>query len=158
MEQKLIKKIRNCKIAGLSEPWIYTLLNPFIHASNEQAGWNFHWDWNEAVQIILYKKGGHYDWHTDQKHAPIESSDINFHHKVRKLSLTLQLSDSSAYEGGNLEFRWLRDGKVVTKTLTGAREKGTIIIFPSFIWHRVTPVTKGERISLVNWSLGRPFS
>ena len=151
------KKIRNCKIASLNEQWIYSLLGPLINASNEQAGWNFHWDWNEAVQIILYEKGGHYDWHTDQSHTPTESADKNFHNKVRKLSLSLQLSDPDEYEGGNLEFRWLSHGKVVTKNLSEAREKGTVVVFPSFIWHRVTPVTRGERIALVNWSIGRPI-
>ncbi len=154
---KTNKKIRNCKIATLSEQWIYSLLDPLIHAGNEQAGWNFHWDWNEPVQVIRYKKGGHYDWHTDQSHTPAVSADKNFHDKTRKLSLSLQLTDSDAYQGGDLEFRWLSHGEVVTKTLTEAREKGTAVIFPSFIWHRVTPVTKGERISLVNWSIGRPI-
>ena len=83
--------------------------------------------------------------------------------KVRKLSVTCQLTDGSEYKGGELEFDFrdynpnMRDE---SKHLVQAKEilpKGSIIVFPSYLWHRVKPVTKGVRYSLVVWNLGHPF-
>ena len=77
--------------------------------------------------------------------------------------MTLRLTDGSEYEGGELEFDFrnydppLRDE---SKHLRQAKEilsKGSIIVFPSFVWHRVKPVRKGTRYSLVMWCLGYPF-
>jgi PKHD-type hydroxylase len=78
---------------------------------------------------------------------------------IRKLSVTVSLEDGNAYEGGNLEFdlRNREDSKSVILSAEQARDKGSIIVFPSFVWHRVTPVTKGTRYSLVIWSVGPPF-
>jgi PKHD-type hydroxylase len=77
---------------------------------------------------------------------------------VRKLSISVQLSDCSEYEGGELEFQ-PRDVQDPNHTIacTEAQTKGSIIIFPSYVWHRVKPVTKGTRYSLVIWNLGRPY-
>ena len=75
----------------------------------------------------------------------------------------MELTDSSEYRGGELEFDFrnydppMRDE---SKHLRQAKEilsKGSIIVFPSFLWHRVKPVTKGVRYSLVMWSVGGPF-
>jgi hypothetical protein len=83
--------------------------------------------------------------------------------RIRKLSMTCQLTDGSEYTGGELEFDFrnydphMRDE---AKHLRRAKEilpKGSIIVFPSFVWHRVKPVTSGTRYSLVVWHLGRPF-
>jgi PKHD-type hydroxylase len=148
---------RKSKIAWINEQWIYNLLNPFIHRANRNAGWNFQWDWNETSQFTIYGKGGYYEWHIDQT-DPIKDKNKNINGKIRKLSLTLQLTDSSQYEGGNLQFRWLGKGaKIKTETVKKVKDLGTIIIFPSFMFHRVTPITKGIRQSLVNWSLGKLF-
>ena len=83
--------------------------------------------------------------------------------KIRKLSVTCQLTDGSEYEGGELEFDFrdydpnIRDE---SKHLIKAKEvlpKGSIVVFPSHVWHRVKPVKKGTRYSLVLWNLGYPF-
>ena len=69
------------------------------------------------------------------------------------------MCDGSEYEGGDLEFD-LRDKSDSTsniQTTKIARKKGSIIVFPSFVWHRVTPVTQGTRYSLVIWNCGLPF-
>ena len=63
----------------------------------------------------------------------------------------MQLSDADSYEGGDLQFM------INNKTVTAPREKGTIIIFPSFVMHRVTPVIKGTRESIVGWVSGPPY-
>ena len=152
-----LKHGRKSTIAWITDPKIYNLLNPFIHRANKNAGWNFQWDWNEPSQFTVYNKGDYYGWHIDTK-PPKPSPNKNFNNKIRKLSLTLQLTDPSQYEGGNFQFKWLEDdAKIKTTTVNGARDLGTIIIFPSFLFHRVTPITKGTRQSLVNWSLGEVF-
>ena len=154
----IVKLGRKSKIAWIGEQWIYNLLNPFIHTANRNAGWNFQWDWNETSQFTIYGKGDYYGWHIDQSVIPKKDKNKNFNGKIRKLSLTLQLTDSSQYEGGNFQFRWLgKDAKIKTETVKKVRDLGTLIIFPSFMFHRITPITKGRRQSLVNWSLGKLF-
>jgi PKHD-type hydroxylase len=72
--------------------------------------------------------------------------------------MTLNLTDPSTYEGGDLEFNFqdtLNDKKVSFKE---SKLQGSITFFPSFVFHRVTPVTKGTRWSLVAWMLGRPYN
>jgi len=69
----------------------------------------------------------------------------------RKISITVQLSDPDEYEGGDFEFLI---GKEIIKL---PRKKGCAIVFPSYFLHRVTPVTKGTRKSLVLWGSGQPF-
>ena len=154
------KTKRNCKIAWMGEKWIYDIINPYLHAANKKAGWNFQWDWNEVSQFTIYEKDHHYGWHTDQGSKPYKSKSKNFDGKTRKLSLTLQLTDKIKYEGGDFQFMWLQgDKKDLLKVITvdDAKDIGTIIVFPSFIHHQVLPITKGKRESLVNWSVGKPF-
>jgi PKHD-type hydroxylase len=151
-------KLRDCYISWINDPWIYDILNPFIHAANKKAGWNFQWDWNESSQFTVYNKNQFYGWHCDQLSTPYNDTNTeNFNNKYRKLSLTLQLTSSSEYKGGDFQFKWFDYGKVKINQLKNGRELGTLIIFPSFLWHQVTPVTEGTRQSLVNWSIGKPF-
>ena len=76
--------------------------------------------------------------------------------KVRKLSVTCQLSDPNDYEGGNLELGELSEDMTL-KIYKAEKQKGSITVFPSFVYHRITPITKGTRYSLVVWNLGVPF-
>ena len=72
--------------------------------------------------------------------------------------MTVQLSNGKDYSGGELEFDLKNKKTGNTKQICKAgKEKGTIVVFPSFIWHRVRPVTKGKRMSLVMWNIGAPF-
>ncbi len=99
----------------------------------------------QEFQIAKYGPGDFYDYHMD--------ANINEGSSQRKLSITVQLSDSIDYVGGDFEFS--KDiGKLDQKKL---REKGTILVFPSFLYHRVTEVTKGERFSLVGWYEGNDW-
>mgnify|MGYP003142479459 FL=1 len=95
----------------------------------------------DAPMIMRYTKGGHYDWHVDTGNSVCH----------RKLSFTIQLSDSKDYEGGDVEFI---GSKVDTKAF---RQKGMCIIYPSFLPHRVTKVTKGTRNAIVGWIHGPTF-
>lgn len=97
-----------------------------------------------GCQIARYSSEvqGHYNWHIDLGTERFSR---------RKLSLTVQLSRAEDYEGGDLEFH--------LSGLDSARmrRQGTLIAFPSFHEHRITPVTRGERFSLVAWADGPPF-
>jgi len=79
--------------------------------------------------------------------------DKLFMKNVRKLSIVVQLTDENEYEGGDLELILGADDDTVKMT----RKKGKVIMFPSYIIHQVTPITKGQRHSLVGWITGKPF-
>jgi len=156
----LNKTRRDCKIAWINEQWIYEIINPFVHMANKEAGWNFQWDWNESSQFTVYEKGHYYGWHIDQVVLPLDHPNKNIKGKTRKLSLTLQLTDKTKYEGGDFQFKWIQNDKkdlLNIITVDDAKDIGTIIVFPSFIHHQVLPITKGKRESLVNWSIGKSF-
>ena len=157
-------KKRKSDIVWMNDHWIYKEIHPYIHQANRDAGWNFEWDFSENCQFTKYGVGQYYGWHCDSWNAPYNKpDDFNLHGKIRKLSVTISLNDPSEYEGGNLEFDfrnqvdWERNKKAKIKSCDEIRPQGSIIVFPSFVWHRVAPVTKGTRYSLVIWNLGRPF-
>lgn len=109
----------------------------------------FHFDLTgcyEPAQLTLYKAedGGHYDWHTD--------ANPKMQSVPRKLSMSLLLSNRSDFDGGNLEVKNDSDDLKVC-----AQERGRAWFFPSYTLHRVAPVTKGVRRSLVLWVGGPPF-
>jgi PKHD-type hydroxylase len=160
--KKYLKKLsqkRNSNIVWLNETWIYSVINEMVNTANVNAGWNFQWDYNEPCQFTIYKKGQHYDWHVDSYNEPYNRpDDQNIHGKIRKLSCVISLSNPKDYKGGNFLFQ-LNHGneKDEVYLCNEIKEKGSIIVFPSFIKHKVEPVTSGTRYSLVNWCLGRPF-
>jgi len=160
---KNMKRKRNSDLVWLDEPWIYKELHPYIHQANKNADWNFEWDRSEVCQFTKYKLNQYYDWHNDGWKKPYNRPNTSDHGKIRKLSMTLQLTDGSEYEGGELEFDFrnydphLREESKHLKKAKEILPKGSIIVFPSFVWHRVKPVTKGVRYSLVMWNLGYPF-
>ena len=89
-----------------------------------------------------------------------DEKDLNTYGKIRKLSVTVSLSDPSEYKGGELEFDFRNldpDKKRNVRKCKEILPKGSIVIFPSFCWHRVCPVKSGTRYSLVVWNLGRPY-
>ena len=98
---------------------------------------------NEMAQYTEYPEGGFYEWHVD--------NDVNCQHEppVRKISMTLLLSPESEFEGGDLEL--MSEGKVAKI------KQGHAVFFASFIRHRVKPVIRGRRQSLVMWFGGTPF-
>ena len=161
---KNLQKKRKSEVVWMNDKWIYKEIHPFIHRANKDSGWNFDWDFSESCQFTKYGVGQHYGWHCDSWDKPYDKpDDLNSHGKIRKLSVTVSLSDPSEYEGGNLEFDfrnqidWERNKKSKIKECTEIRPRGSIIVFPSFVWHRVNPVTRGTRYSLVIWNLGKPF-
>jgi PKHD-type hydroxylase len=98
---------------------------------------------NEGFQFTNYEApSGKYGKHVDR------STNL----AVRKLSISIQLTNSEEYEGGELK---LYDGEEEGTVMS--KEQGTLIIFPSYVLHEVMPVTKGERNSLVTWVTGKQF-
>jgi PKHD-type hydroxylase len=155
-------KIRDTENLVFATKWVYDLINPIINNINKQY-WNFQYDWNESIQYLHYKKGGHFTWHADQGLHPYDSktmnSHINYDGKIRKLSASIQLSDPKNYEGGTLEIEspWTDNctkHKIIKLNKPEHLKQGTVIIFPSYVNHRVIPVTKGKRDVLVCWFLG----
>ena len=107
--------------------------------------WNFdirYIDFSKDPPLVLkYGLNQKFDWHFD----------MSSQESTRKLSFTIQLSDSNDYKGGDLQFIHTEEHK------SKIRQKGDIIIFPSYVWHRVTPITEGKRHALVGWIHGPAF-
>jgi len=123
--------------------WVYKKITDLAIDANSKM-WNFDiWGFQDSLQYTTYdaKNEGHYDWHADC--GPNMSN--------RKLSVVLQLTDPSEYTGGDLQ---LNLGDRISSVNKG---KGIIAFFPSFILHRVSPLTSGHRRSLVTWLCGANF-
>lgn len=122
-----------------STTWLFDKLDQAVSALNRNYRFELQ-GFFEGVQVASYSGGGHYGWHMDVGQGAVST---------RKLSLSVQLSDERDYEGGELEFLVSGD--------CGPRRQGTLIAFPSFLVHRVRPVTRGTRWSLVSWVAGPSF-
>ena len=157
---KDVSKKRKSNIVWMNDRWIYNEIHPYIHTANKNAGWNFQWDFSESCQFTKYKLNQFYDWHCDSWSKPYNRpEEPDRHGKIRKLSVTVSLSDENDYEGGDFEFDFRNDdkGSNQPRLCKEIRPKGSVVVFPSFVWHRVKPVTSGTRYSLVIWNLGWPF-
>lgn len=123
--------------------WIYDRLTSIVATANREA---FHFaleGFEEAAQIARYHSGGFYDWHIDRGGRGLGQR--------RKLTISVQLSHSNAYEGGTLQIN--PAGRMIDVT----RARGAAVVFPAHILHQVTPVTMGQRHSLVIWTHGPNF-
>jgi PKHD-type hydroxylase len=122
--------------------WLYEKIADFVIEANDTL-WNFDISgYHDQFQYTTYYGGGgHYDWHTD-----VGPGMAN-----RKVSIVCQLTKPEEYTGGDLN---INGGRGI---LTAPRDYNTVIIFPSFVLHRVTPVLTGTRTSLVTWLAGPPL-
>jgi len=149
------KKVRDTTAAFSNDPYLYDLLCPFVHQANESAGWRYDLDWFESVQIARYKKNQHYAWHTDGGGDHFGAyPEGNSKGKVRKVSLVACLSNG--YVGGDLELA-LQEQEKENEILYPEMKVGDVIVFPSFVFHRSTSITKGTKYSVAMWCLGPPF-
>ena len=161
------KKIRNAKNAWLpSAHWIAGFLMHYVNLANIQ---NFNYDLitfdNQTLQYTSYEEGEYYSWHTDQSIDTYYMPESNFIHGVdernlktklalngelvRKLSFSLQLSDPSEYEGGELQILDECNGMYQVP-----KEQGLLVCFDSRAKHRVRKIKNGCRKSLVGWVVG----
>jgi PKHD-type hydroxylase len=122
--------------------WLYNRIETMVIEANQTWGFDLYSIRDSIQYTEYYEGGGHYDWHMDIGPFPINN---------RKISITIQLSDPNDYIGGDLEI-WTGNG-----IQTCVRQKGAALLFPSYMLHRVTPVTSGTRKSLVLWVGGNPY-
>jgi len=150
-------QIRNSNVAWLSTPWIYKYIKQYFDIANEKANWNFETKVFEQAQYTLYDKDQFYDWHEDGGDKVNDSEDINFENTIRKLSCSLLLEDPKNFKGGDFYFKWIEGKNVIEHKVEELDSVGSLIIFPSFLTHKVFPVTEGVRKSLVIWKVGPAF-
>jgi PKHD-type hydroxylase len=142
------KELRSSKIKWVPYNeewnWVYERIMSLIYQANTKL-WKFDISKSEPIQYTEYYdyEKGHYNWHHDF------GSGLSSH---RKISVSVQLSDPSSYDGGDLQLQ-VGGGQIDTLP----KELGQVIIFPSYFLHRVTPVTSGTRKSLVMWVGGNHF-
>jgi len=149
-KNKSLDNIRKSEVGWINEQWVHELVWKYMLATNEQAGWNYNIVAVEACQVTRYTKDGFYTWHKDGMGSHKDVSIELDNKYVRKISMSIILN--SNYEGGDFEIAGLDDKNQIPRLV-----EGSVVVFPSFISHRVTPVTKGIRYSLVVWFVGPPF-
>ena len=144
----LRKSIRECKVFWIPKTkeylWLYKKIVDKAVLINNKV-WNFDlFSADIPIQYVEYDEeyNGHYDWNLDIG---------NTHNSKRKLSISIQLSDDNEYQGGNLLFF------NSTTQLKACRKKGYMTLFPSYLLHKVNPVTRGKRKALVLWITGPAF-
>ena len=152
--QKFDYKMRQTDVSFITDKdnMMNELVWGFIREAN-QVFFHYNLDYFQAIQFARYQNGGHYDWHQDA------SGNTELGPESRKLSLTMSLTDHTTYDGGYLEFYngekpYQHDEHNVAKDV---KDQGSVIVFDSRDWHRVTPVTKGVRYSIVCWTVGPNF-
>jgi len=157
-EDKEDEGSRITDVSWTSEQWLYDLVWPYMETANYNSGWRYDIRSAENMQITRYKEKCFYGFHRDGggDHFSVHNTpENNFKHgRVRKLSMSILLNDS--YEGGKFEISEY-DKEKCTISVPEFNKVGSIIVFPSYTEHRVSPVTKGVRYSLVVWFLGPPF-
>jgi len=150
--QEVVSSYRSSEISWIPKDenfrWLYDIVYSLAIRANDEM-WQFYHDpiykCQEHIQYSEYKAedNGHYDWHID-----IGSEGVT---EGRKISIVVLLSDPSEFEGGDLQIMVNKDEQSLPKG------KGNVYVFPSYFLHRVTPVTKGLRKSLVFWVSGPAF-
>jgi PKHD-type hydroxylase len=151
-ERRINEDIRRAEVGFFPrEHWTSGLFFHFGLQANNKA-WHFDVRAVGAVQVAAYREGGHYRWHTDSGGPAPEGFQ-------RKLTVVAPLSNPDDYEGGKLELQCLSEGGAQDAGLVIAEAAvpGSIVVFPAFTPHRVTPVTRGVRRSIVAWLIGQPL-
>ena len=134
-------EVRSSRVRWVPDQWVRDLLWEYVKTANINA-FGVNVENYSQIQFTEYHatEGGHYDWHHDINWNGQTNSD-------RKLSITVQLSDPEEYEGGEFQFDEV-------STNADFKSKGTGLVFPSYLRHRVLPITSGTRKSLVAWFFG----
>lgn len=171
--------IRDSEVSWLNDKYIYDIIFPLMYEANEKSKWFYDIDLCETCQFTKYGLNQFYGWHADggSDHSwtlkrylpgitPLVNGNLPKHHtrvpgevgKVRKISMTINLCDENDYDGGLLKFDYgPHSEKERYKECVEIKPRGSVIFFPSYVYHQVTPVTRGTRYSLVAWFLGEPF-
>lgn len=134
---------------GRDLQFLYENVDKLVKRANQLAGWNYEYSYIEPIQYTVYGKGQYYDWHMDAGSTGAQAK--------RKLGFTILLDDADTFEGGDFQIEWGNpndENRIHTLKLDKA---GSMVVFPSNVYHRVTEVTKGTRRSLVGWIHGPAF-
>lgn len=145
--EESLKSVRKSKVGWVnSETWISGMMAHFVHVANRKLFQYDVVDWTTPIQYTVYDEyKSHYKWHTD-----ISTNEEGL---TRKLSISLCLSDSSDYTGGEFDIMPMLTNKYHSYKM----DIGDAIVFSSDTMHRVRPVKSGKRISLVGWFGGPRF-
>ncbi|MGB0649141.1 MAG: 2OG-Fe(II) oxygenase [Candidatus Actinomarina sp.] len=150
-DRKYVKNTatRKSKIKWIYDESILKNIKYIINYLNVQSLWNFKLTLLDNLQYTIYNVGDYYNWHRDDN--PIYNKD------KRKISFSIGLNDPNEYEGGELDIEIHGPNIKGKRFETIVLEKNEMICFKSSLWHRVRPVTKGVRKSLVGWVRGPQF-
>ena len=163
------KEKRVSTVRWFMDPNFEQILRDAINIANYIGGWKYDIVKPEMLQFTEYEPEGHYNWHTDGQcdHFSArgwavqdkpqnlrETKDPSLLGTVRKISASVILNED--YEGGEMQFREIDDHGDL-KTTSIKPKTGSVLVFPSCVHHRVAPVTKGTRYSVVAWYGGPPF-
>ena len=161
-ENEINKEKRRSNVSWFrTERWIGKWVVDGAKEVCKQVGWDT--TRPEHIQFTVYHApNGHYTWHKDcydrDQKCYIEHKDI--YSRQRKVSIVCNITDPSEYEGGQLEIvdpSMAPDEPEENRIIKVSKDRGQVCIFPSFLFHRVTPITKGTRYSLVCWLRGPEF-
>ena len=144
--------LRKNEVIFSNDQWLYDIFWGVMEDANARGEWNLQIDCAEDFQLGKYSEGGHYEFHADGDGLMTINNPNNkvLHGKARKISMVAWLNED--FEGGEFEFHTAHMGKDRFIKPT----KGTVMFFPSWILHKVHPVIKGTRYSLVSWFNGNP--
>lgn len=129
--------------AFLPKNYLDKLYSKVIQTSLQNFPYYIYENQYEDIKIIEYNKGDYFDWHYDCLGVGAE----------RKLNFSIQLTDDSEYIGADIEFFKLR-----SVDFSMFRQRGAMILYPSFLPHRVTELKEGKRLCVVGHLNGTPFS
>lgn len=144
-DDKVNQNVRQTLNIDFHDENLFKRLNGAIKVANTQY-FNYEIESIDILRFLKYGIGGTYNWHTDYGRNQCS---------MRKLTAIIQLSDGNDYEGGDFEFG-ITDSNG-SDLVRGNKTKGCLLVFPSFLSHRVTPITKGIRCSIITWMEGDTF-
>ena len=139
------KEERKGDVFWCNEQWIYDLIWPCMMDANREGRWEYKIVGAQDIQLTRYREKDFYSWHKDSMGSHGDTCNQGY---ARKLSMSMLLN--SNFKGGDLE---IFGAEIHPKLLN----PGDLVVFPSFMHHRVTPVTEGTRYALVVWFTGPPF-